>query len=98
VVKNHRLSVVFSSSRRFSPPISNPPAFSWWLLSLQDAHFVITDLQHQRLGDMTDAHAQAEGYPDLESYQAIILKMHKGLTWNNDDLAWVHTFVRQTDN
>ncbi len=30
---NHRLSAAFSFSRGFSPPISNPPAFSWWLLS-----------------------------------------------------------------
>ncbi len=22
----------------FSPPIANPPAFSWWLLSLDSAH------------------------------------------------------------
>jgi predicted nucleic-acid-binding protein len=43
VVKNHRLSVVFSSSRRFSPPISNPPAFSWWLLS----RYIVQDDEEQ---------------------------------------------------
>lgn len=62
---------------------------------LEDIKFVITDLQRQSLGDMTDAHAKAEGYDDLASYQNIILKMHAGMIWNDEGLAWVHSFVRQ---
>jgi hypothetical protein len=41
---------------------------------------------------MTDEHAQAEGYPNLEVYKDIILRMHAGMTWNLDSLVWVHTF------
>jgi hypothetical protein len=59
--------------------------------------FVVTDLTRQRLGDMTDEHARAEGYPDIEAYKDIILKMHSGMTWNPDDLAWVHTFAKVVD-
>jgi len=59
--------------------------------------FVVTDLKRQRLGDMTDADAQAEGYPSLEMYRNIILNMHAGMVWDEDALAWVHSFAAQTD-
>ncbi|MDD5276259.1 MAG: ASCH domain-containing protein [Methylovulum sp.] len=62
---------------------------------LEEMAFVVTDLSRQRLGDMTDEHAQAEGYPSLEMYKDIILKMHAGMTWNPDSLVWVHTFAAQ---
>jgi hypothetical protein len=60
---------------------------------LEGMTFVVTSLTRQRLGDMTDEHAQAEGYPNLEMYKDIILKMHVGMTWNTDSLVWVHTFA-----
>ncbi len=65
---------------------------------LEGMTFVVTDLTLQRLGDMTDADAQAEGYPNREMYKDIILKMHAGMTWNTDSQAWVHTFAAKTDN
>jgi len=43
---------------------------------------------------MTDADANAEGYPSLEMYKGLILKMHAGMSWNEDDLVWVHSFKR----
>lgn len=61
---------------------------------LQDVAFVCTDLVRQRLGDMTDADARAEGYPDLASYRELILAMHKGMGWNEDALVWLHRFRR----
>jgi hypothetical protein len=60
---------------------------------LEDVTFVITDLSRQSLGDMTDEHAKAEGYPNLDMYKDIILKMHAGMTWNAESLVWVHTFA-----
>ncbi len=65
---------------------------------LEGITFVVTDLSRQRLGDMTDEHARAEGYPNLEIYKDIILKMHAGMTWNPDSLVWVHTFTAKTDS
>lgn len=59
--------------------------------------FVVTDLKRERLGDMTDEHAQAEGYPDLASYRDIILKMHSGMTWNDDNGVWTHYFAIKGD-
>jgi hypothetical protein len=61
--------------------------------SLEGIIFVVTDLARQRLGDMTDEHARAEGYPSLDMYKDIILRMHAGMEWNPDSLVWVHTFA-----
>jgi hypothetical protein len=41
---------------------------------------------------MTDACAQAEGYPSLEMYRDLILRMHKGMEWNGAAKVWVHEF------
>lgn len=60
--------------------------------------FVITGLQRQRLGDMTEDDAKAEGYPSLESYKEIILKMHAGMSWNIESLVWVHSFSAKTQS
>lgn len=61
---------------------------------LEGVSFKVTALEHQRLGDMNDSDAQAEGYPALAMYKDLILKMHAGMTWNDDDLVWVHTFEK----
>ena len=61
---------------------------------LEGVAFTLTSLERQRLGDMTDEDANAEGYPGLEMYKALILKMHAGMTWEADSLVWVHSFKR----
>jgi len=63
---------------------------------LEGVTFEVTDLRRQRLGDMTDEDVQAEGYPSLAMYKDLILKMHKGMQWNDDALVWVHCFQRQS--
>lgn len=57
--------------------------------------FEVTTVAQQRLGDMTDANARAEGYPSLEGYKQIILNMHANMVWNEDSFVWVHTFKRK---
>jgi len=61
---------------------------------LEGIAFVCTDLIRQRLGDMGDAGAKAEGYASLDAYRDLILSMHKGMTWNEDALVWLHRFRR----
>jgi hypothetical protein len=61
---------------------------------IEGVPFVITALTRERLGDMSDADAQAEGFPSLEFYRDIILKMHAGMQWNDDGMAWVHHFKK----
>jgi len=57
--------------------------------------FIVTALKQQKLGEMTDADAQAEGYPSMDMYKGLILKMHKGMDWNDEALVWVHCFKRK---
>jgi len=62
---------------------------------LEGVDFVVTGVDRQRIGDMTDEDAQAEGYPSLATYKDMILKMHANMEWNEDGLVWVHCFKRQ---
>ncbi len=62
---------------------------------LEGVPFVVTSVERQRLGDMTDDDARAEGYPDLAFYKKLILNMHPGMTWEEDSQVWVHAFKRQ---
>lgn len=57
--------------------------------------FTVTALQRQSLGEMSDADAQAEGYPDLQAYRELILKMHRGMSWDASHLVWVHHFEKK---
>ena len=43
---------------------------------------------------MTDVEAQKEGYPNMEFYRDLILRMHKGMEWNPAEKVWVHEFER----
>ena len=62
---------------------------------LDGVEFVVTAVERRRIGEMTDADAQAEGYPNLDVYKNMILSMHTNMTWNDDGLVWVHHFKRQ---
>jgi len=61
---------------------------------LEGVEFVVTDVVRERIGDMTDANARAEGYPNLEVYKQLILSMHSNMQWNDDGLVWMHRFKR----
>ncbi|HIP07094.1 MAG TPA: ASCH domain-containing protein [Mariprofundaceae bacterium] len=58
--------------------------------------FIVTGLKRETLGDMNDESAQAEGYPSFAAYKSLILKMHKGMAWQDDAQVWVHCFEIKT--
>ncbi|MDQ6960629.1 MAG: ASCH domain-containing protein [Mariprofundaceae bacterium] len=62
---------------------------------LNGMSFVVTGLERRRLGDMTAADARAEGYESLDAYRNFILRMHKGMQWNDNAMVWVHSFRRK---
>lgn len=64
--------------------------------TLDSATFVITSLERQTLGEMTEADAKAEGFPDLQSYRDLIIRMHSGMSWNESHPVWVHSFSKQS--
>jgi hypothetical protein len=61
---------------------------------LQGVQFEVVDLRRQNLGAMTDQDAENEGYPNLEMYKALILRMHPGMDWDLEHPVWVHEFAR----
>jgi len=61
---------------------------------LEGIEFTVTGLEQKTLGDMTDADAQAEGYPSMEMYKGLILRMHEGMKWNEKHKVWVHKFEK----
>lgn len=63
--------------------------------TLNNVEFIVTQVVRQRIGDMSDADALAEGYPSLALYKDLILKMHNNMTWNDDGLVWVHIFEKR---
>jgi hypothetical protein len=64
---------------------------------LEGVVYQVSSLFRQRLGDMTDVDAGAEGYPSLQMYKDLIIKMHAGMSWDKDHLVWVHQFERLVD-
>ena len=61
---------------------------------LEGVAFVITDLRKENLGDMTEHDVQCEGYQNLEMYRNLILRMHPGMSWDEDFPVWVHEFEK----
>lgn len=62
--------------------------------SLQGQQFVITKLERQTLGEMTEADASYEGYASFAAYQQSILAIHPGMQWRPEGRVWVHTFTK----
>jgi hypothetical protein len=61
---------------------------------LEGVEFTVTALERETLGDMGDAEAQAEGYPNMAMYKDLILRMHAGMEWDESHLVWVHKFAK----
>ncbi len=64
------------------------------VFEIDGTEFVVTEVRMERLGDMTDKDARAEGSPDLESYKRRIERTHD-TEWDDDDEAVLHRFEPQ---
>ena len=64
------------------------------IFELQGVSFQVTDLRRQSLGEMTEEDAQREGYPNLEMYKSLIMRMHPGMDWDLEHPVWVHEYER----
>ncbi len=61
---------------------------------LEEETFEITDLRRESLDEMGATEVKAEGYPNMEAYKQLIIRMHKGMAWNGSAMVWVHEFRR----
>jgi len=60
---------------------------------IDDVVFEVTTVREQRLGELTDEDARAEGSPNLDAYKKRIERTHD-LTWDDDDTAVLHQFEK----
>jgi len=60
---------------------------------IDDVVFEVTTVREQRLGEVTDEDARAEGSPNLDAYKKRIERTHD-LTWDDDDTAVLHQFEK----
>lgn len=61
-------------------------------MELNGQSFVIDDVYIQTLGDLTDTHAQQEGFETVEEYKQSILSYHPRMPWLPHMTVWVHEF------
>lgn len=52
----------------------------------------LENVYQQKLADVTDQHAQQEGYENLVAYQKAITSIHAEAIWNPEITVWVHEF------
>jgi len=61
---------------------------------IEGTTFEVVEVETERLGDLTDEDARAEGSPDLDSYKRRIERTH-GTEWDDDHTAVLHRFERR---
>lgn len=67
-------------------------------MTLQGHNYVMEHVYPQALGDLTDAHANQEGYANVEEYKQSILAFHPGMPWLPHMRVWVHEFRLATNS
>lgn len=67
-------------------------AYPGEVMVLDGKEFKVDKLYSQTLGEMTDEHAQQEGFETMEQYKKSILDMHPKMPWLPTMSVWVHEF------
>ena len=62
------------------------------ILVLDGHQFTVEKVYEQTLGELTEEHAQQEGYGSVEDYKQSILSFHPGMPWLPEMKVWVHEF------
>jgi hypothetical protein len=94
LVRHPKLVEAAKAGRKTQQRRDGVYAYPGETFELEGVAFTVTALERQSLGEMTEADAQAEGYPGLEVYRELILKMHPGMIWDESHFVWVHHFRR----
>ncbi|WP_147533419.1 ASCH domain-containing protein [Bacillus marasmi] len=62
------------------------------VMEINGEKFVIVRVYSQTLGDLSDEHAQQEGFNTIEEYKESILSYHPGMPWLPKMRVWVHEY------
>jgi hypothetical protein len=94
LVRHKRLVDAALEGRKTEQRRNGVYAYPGETFALGEHTFEILSLTHDRLGDMSEADAKAEGYETLDAYRDLILRMHRGMEWDVEHRVWVHRFRR----
>ena len=69
-------------------------AYPGEIMVLEGKEFEIVALYRQTLGELTDEHAQQEGYTNVEAYKQSMTSMHAHakMPWLPEMKVWVHEY------
>ncbi|MCH1626490.1 ASCH domain-containing protein [Fredinandcohnia quinoae] len=62
------------------------------IMELEGKKYRVDKVYEQSLGELTDQHAQQEGFDTVEDYKQSILAYHPGMPWLPQMKVWVHEF------
>ena len=62
------------------------------IMELNGHSYTVDQVYIQSLGDLTDEHANQEGFESVEAYKQSILSYHPGMPWLPTMTVWVHEF------
>jgi hypothetical protein len=62
------------------------------IMDLNGHKFIVEKVYSQSLGELTDEHAQQEGFETVEAYKESILSYHPGMPWLPHMRVWAHEF------
>lgn len=96
LVTHARLVTAALEGRKTQQRRNGVYAYPGETFELEGTRFLVKDLRRETIGQMTETDAKAEGYPSLEMYKDLILRMHKGMEWDESAKVWVHEFERAT--
>ena len=94
LVRHKRLVEAAIEGRKTEQRRDGIYAYPGETFELEGTKFEVVGLTHDRLGDMAEADANAEGYATLADYRDLILRMHRGMEWDVEHRVWVHRFRR----
>lgn len=63
------------------------------IMELKGNKYIVNNVYSQALGELTDEHAQQEGFQTVEEYKDSILSYHPGMPWLPKMRVWVHEFT-----
>ena len=92
LVTNERMTEAALTGRKTQQRREGVYAYPGETFLIGETLFECTDLKRERYGDMTDADALAEGFPNVGVYKEIIDQFHPGMTIGDAHLMWVHEF------
>lgn len=67
------------------------------IMELENKKFIVERVYSQTLGELTDEHAQTEGFDTVEEYKQKILSYHPGMPWLPHMQVWVHEYKQMTE-